>query len=132
MLAPIYALAIAFVLVLILGAALNHPAPPGPPPPVQFKLDIQGMTELAKEFQDFPGLALRVGVVGAKEQLADVQLGRSGQFMLLVPDGDIRICMRIPKGWSAEGMDKDRASGDSCRQISARTENAQIMLRKGP
>jgi hypothetical protein len=120
--APVYALVISFglVFIFIMGAALNDRTR------IQFTIDGQNApSELPQEVRES-----RVGVEVAddKRQLDGGQLNQSGEFTLWTPDEDIRICMKLPQGWSAVDPKVTVVSGTTCWVRDARGDDVKITL----
>jgi hypothetical protein len=128
LMAPLYALAITFAIVLITGMVLSKPALPSTPPPpknlalVQITVDGQrgGLPD---------SVPVRVELADGT-RAADVRLGRSGELTLLVPDENARVCVRLPKGWVG-GAERGATAGDFCWSLTEGHQAAPIVLRRG-
>ncbi|HWN33409.1 MAG TPA: hypothetical protein VNP03_11720 [Pseudonocardia sp.] len=149
-LAPVYALAITFLLVLLAGVALADPPPAEPPPAnpsprslVLVQFSLHGLPTAQPKLptgapegrnNDTQSVApeqlwVRVELPGSRRQI-DRPLDRADGLMLLVDEG-ARVCVTPPKGWSADGVSRDQASGEYCRQLGTPSGDVSFVLRKG-
>lgn len=92
-LAPVYAVVVSFLAVLLLGAVVREPAPPPPPPrtvDLQFVTPGQGRAPLADaRVRVLAGTTSEL-TVNAEGRVDDVASGRP-----------LTICVRLPQGWTA-------------------------------
>ncbi|MFJ6673907.1 hypothetical protein ACIQMJ_22590 [Actinosynnema sp. NPDC091369] len=90
-LAPVYALVVSFLAVLLLGAVVREPAAPaGRSVDIRFVTNGQDRASLDNA---------RVEVFAGTE--SDLVVNAGGGIDDVPADGALTICVRLPKGWSA-------------------------------
>jgi hypothetical protein len=94
-LAPVYALAISFLAVLLLGLVVREPAEPEPPP-ARPKVDIRFVTTGQDRVQ-LDNTKVKV-LAGSS---SDLTVHAGGGVDDVTSGESLTICARLPKGWSA-------------------------------
>jgi len=95
-LAPFYALAISFVLVLLLGFTLEPPEPP--PPPVRPDPESSITFSAADEFP------VKSAIVSWGDEQHNVE--SPAELARLKTNEPVFVCAQLDKGWEAVGADK--------------------------
>lgn len=108
-LAPVHALLVSFLAVLLLGAVVADPAEPA----VRVRLvtsAAEGGDTTRVPAGGVENAAVRVFAEGQR----DLVVGRDGAFVVPTTGTSLTVCVRLPRDWSAPGTDTRRLPGFAC------------------